>query len=578
MRGRLTQADRLLIRACFRAPGWGLLLVVGTVTATAAGLLVPAALATVANAVLAHRDSAPATIQLAVILLAGSMGSLSAALAAPGILARSSAWLGHRLFRHMISLGLHGQERFPAGDMTSRLLDGTQAAAGVGLNALNVVMSLVTSLAAIIALCLINWLLGSVFLVAAGPVVMMTRSSMRGMPGMYLRYQRAQGRIATRLSEALNGVRTIESSGTTDREIERILQPLPELAAAGREMWAAQRRVAWRSGLFFALTELAVLASAGWLIATGRLPASAWLAVAGYTTLALGVFESIDSVMEIAQSRAGAIRVSEVLETVPPGPPAGTARIGEAKGCLTLRNVTVRSGDHLILNGLDLHIPAGVTVAVVGRSGTGKTTLTALLGRLTEPDEGDVLLDGVPVSSLVSADLHRAVAYSFARPARLGTTVADDVGYGATPVARADIERAARAARADDFIRRLPAGYDTPLNQAPLSGGERQRLGIARALVRPARVLVLDDATSSLDTATEAQVNDALQELRVGRTTIVVAHRASTAARADTVIWLDEGRVRSMASHEQLWSDPAYRAIFRSDLAPAEQELLAAEQ
>jgi ATP-binding cassette subfamily B protein len=565
----LSQADRLLIRVCVRTPGWGLVLVTGMCTATAASLLTPASLTVVANAVVAHTDTGPATVRLAAVLLGGALGSLAAALAAPVILARSSAWLGHRLFRHMICLGMRGQQQFPAGDMTSRLLDGTQATAGVTLNALEVVMSLVTSLAAVTALWLVNWLLGAVFLLAAGPVIVVTQSSMRGMPGLYLRYQQAQGRIAARLTEALNGIRTIQSSGTIDREVERILRPLPELAAAGRETWAAQRRVTWRCGLCFALMELAVLTTAGWQIAIGRLSPGAWLAAAGYTTLALGVFTSIDAVMEIAHSRAGAVRVSEVLETRPVGPPGGTASLGAGRGCLTLRQVTVRSGGHLVLNGLNLHIPAGLTVAVVGRSGTGKSTLVATLGRLTEPDEGEILLDGIPVTSLAPAGLRRAVAYAFARPASLGTTIADDIGYGALPVARADIERAARMAGAGDFIRRLPGGYDTPLDQAPLSGGERQRLGIARALVRRARVLVLDDATSSLDTATEARINSALQELRAAQTTIIVAHRAATAARADAVVWLDDGRVRSMAPHEQLWRDPAYRAIFCGDASPA---------
>ena len=143
--------------------------------------------------------------------------------------------------------------------------------------------------------------------------------------------------------------------------------------------------------------------------------------------------------------------------------------------------------------------------------------------------------------------------------------MADHIGYGSRLISRADVERAARMARAHDFVRRLPDGYDTPMADAPLSGGERQRLGIARAIASDARVLVLDDATSSLDTATEAQVNDAIWELRAARTTLIVAHRAGTAARADTVIWLHEGRVRGRAPHERLWRDPAYRGIFSSE-------------
>ena len=379
---RFTRADRLLIRVGFRAPGWAVLLLAGMCAAAASSLLVPASLGTVVNTVITHRDATPATVRLAAILLAGALGSLAAGFAGPSILARSTAWLGRRLFGHVISLGMRGQADFPPGDMTSRLLDNIPAATDAALSALEIAMSLVTSLGAVAALWLTDWLLGVVFLVAAGPAVMMTRSSMRGAQDIFLRYQRAQGRIASGLSEALAGIRTIQSSGTTGLEVGRILRPLPELAAAGAAMWGVWRRVTWRASLCFALMELAVLATAGWEVAAGRLSPGGWLAAAGYTTLALGVFGSIDAIMGIAHSRAAAVRVTEVLETPPAGPGNGTARLGAGGGDLTFRHVTVRSGARRILDGLDLHIPAGVTVAVVGRSGTGKTTLAALVGRL----------------------------------------------------------------------------------------------------------------------------------------------------------------------------------------------------
>lgn len=538
------------------------MLVAGMSVTTVASLLVPASLATVINAVIAHRDAAPATARLAVFLIAGALGSLASGFAGPACFARSTAWLGHRLLRHIISLGARGQADFAPGDMTSRLLDSVPAAAAAGAGALELGMSLVTSLSAVAALWLTDWLLGAVFLLAVGPAVIMARSSVRGASEIFLRYERVLAQIATRLSEALGGIRTIASGGTADLEVERILRPLPELAAAGRATWQVQRRVAWRASLCFALMELAVLATAGWEVESGRLSAGAWLGAAGYTTLALGIFGAIDTLMGIAHSHAAAVRITEVLATQRPGHGTGTARLGNAAVPLTFRQVTVRSGGHLIHNKLDLHIPAGVTAAVVGRSGAGKSTLAALVGRLAEPDAGEVLLDGTAVASLLPSDLSRAVAYAFAQPACLGRTVADAIAYGSRSMTRADIERAARMARAHDFIQRLPLGYDTPMADAPLSGGERQRLGIARAFAADARVLVLDDATSSLDTATEAQVNEALSELRKGKTTLIVAHRAGTAARADTVVWLDAGRVRAMAPHWQLWRDPGYRAVF----------------
>ncbi len=207
-------------------------------------------------------------------------------------------------------------------------------------------------------------------------------------------------------------------------------------------------------------------------------------------------------------------------------------------------------------------MPEGSTLAVVGRSGAGKSLLAALAGRLADPDEGTVLLDGVPLPELDHDELRRAIGYAFERPALLGETVADTIGFGVRAVPPDRIRAGAAAARADTFIGRLPDGYATPCRSAPLSGGERQRLGLARVLARDSRLLVLDDALSSLDTVTEHQVVDALLRHSPGGSRVIVAHRVSTAARADTVAWLDGGRVRAVGTHALLWRERGYREVF----------------
>jgi ATP-binding cassette subfamily B protein len=205
---------------------------------------------------------------------------------------------------------------------------------------------------------------------------------------------------------------------------------------------------------------------------------------------------------------------------------------------------------------VDLEVPGGAAVAVVGRSGAGKSVLGALAGRLRDPDEGEVCLDGVSLAELSHAALRAAVGCAFERPVLVGANVADAIAPGA---AIGDVEAAARAVHAHEFVSRLPHGYRTELAAAPMSGGERQRLGLARAW-RAARLLVLDDATSSLDMVTELQISRTLTE--GDRTRLVVTHRRSTAARADLVVWLDRGRVRGVGSHASLWADPAYREVF----------------
>jgi ATP-binding cassette subfamily B protein len=265
-------------------------------------------------------------------------------------------------------------------------------------------------------------------------------------------------------------------------------------------------------------------------------------------------------VSQITRARAAAQRLVEILDQ----PPVqyGSDLLPDGHGRLELREVTVRSGADVVLDRLNLVVPAGAMIAVVGRSGSGKSLLAALVGRLVDPDEGELLLDGAPLRDIDRAELRRAVGYGFSRPALFGETVGDAIAFGhETPVPE-QVEEAARAARADGFIRLLPQAYATPLTQAPMSGGEIQRMGLARTFAHAGRVVVLDDVAASLDTVTEHHISRVLTGALGDRTRLIIAHRASTAARSDAVVWLDRGRVRAMAPHRELWQDPEYRVLF----------------
>ena len=201
---------------------------------------------------------------------------------------------------------------------------------------------------------------------------------------------------------------------------------------------------------------------------------------------------------------------------------------------------------------------------MVGRSGAGKSTLARLAGRLADPDAGAVLLDGTDLRELTRASLRDGVVYAFERPELLGDTPQDVIGFGFRRPGEAQIRAAARQAQAAAFIARLPGQLRTRLDGTALSGGEVQRLGLARAFAHAgtARLLVLDDATSSLDTVTETLIARAITSGLSGLTRLIVAHRETTAARADLVAWLDGGRIRALAPHAELRADREYLAIF----------------
>jgi ATP-binding cassette subfamily B protein len=396
-----------------------------------------------------------------------------------------------------------------------------------------------------------------VFVVGAPVLMLLLRAFTRDSSECVARYQRVQGRIAGALSEAIGGHRTIAAAGAAERTAARVLRELPELSREGHRMWRVQGRASAQAVAVAPLLQLGVLAVAGVLLGRGRLSVGEFLAASRYAVLAAGVGVLVGQVAELVRARAAAGRLEEVLAE--PATEYGARRLPPGQGRLELRGVTVRQGGRTVLDGVDLVVPAGTTLAVVGRSGAGKSLLSAVAGRLTDPDEGEVLLDGVPLPELDREELRRAVSHAFDRPALLGGSIEDTIAFGVPAPSPEQVREAALAARADPFVRRLPEGYATPCADAPLSGGEVQRLGLARAFAHPGRLIVLDDALSSLDTVTEHQITEALLCRTAGSTRLIVAHRASTAARADAVAWLDGGRVRAVGPHAELWRRAEYR-------------------
>ncbi|MEV4379720.1 ABC transporter ATP-binding protein [Streptosporangium sp. NPDC049644] len=536
-----------------------------TVAGSVTALALPAVLAGTVDAVVAGRNTLPATRNLALLLVGMTLLDIASVVAGAACVASAVVSLRMRLVGRLLAASAVEAARFPTGELVNRLVSNTATTAYVPVTLLRTAVGVITSAGGVVALFTIDWRVGTAFLAGVPLTLVVIRLLFTRMSGLYDDYQAAQGRLATRLTETLAGIRTVRAAGTVDREISRVLDPLPELSAAGQALWKVQSRSVWQLALMLPLIEVFVLGVAGFGVAEGRLEPGALLAAAGYTTLALAFVGQIESLMDVAYGRSAAQRVCQVLALPVLAP--GSVPLAAGPGTLSFRGVTVTREGGPLLDGIDLEIPAGAMTAVVGPSGAGKTTLALLAGRLADPDRGQVLLDGQILGEVDPASLRSAVAYAFERPALLGGDIASAIAYGNATSGIEEVRAAASAAHVDDVIRRLPAGYRTPAAEAPLSGGEIQRLGLARALLPRARLTILDDATSSLDTATEAQVTSALVEGMRGRTRLVIAHRPATAARADLVVWLEAGRIRAQGTHRELWRDPAYRALFASEPA-----------
>ncbi|WP_158581634.1 ABC transporter ATP-binding protein [Actinomadura spongiicola] len=536
-----------------------------TATRVGATLLVPVMLASAIDAVRADAGVGAAAARLAVVLAVATLADTLEDVLGSYCGSDITAWLRHRLVDRVLTLGAQGQRRFPTGDVLARLTESASAPAAFPVLLLSAAAALLTAVGAVTALALIDWWLAVVFALGVPPVVVALRVFVVKATEPFARYQRCQAAIVTRLLDARQGIRTIRASGTAGTEVHRILGPLPELRRAGLETWRVQGRVSRRLAMLAPLVQVIVIGVAGLRLATGDITTGQLVASASYVAMAVASASLFDTVVALLNCQVGAGRVDEILTTAPAvRPPERPVRLPDGPGRLVLRGVTVHAGGRAVLDGLDLDVPPGAAVAVAGASGSGKTVLVSTIGRLIDPDEGAVEIDGVPVAAVPLPALRRAVAYAFERPALLGATVHDTIAYARPDATRAEVRRAADIAAADAFVRALPNGYDTLLADAPMSGGELQRLGLARAALTDARIVVLDDATSSLDTATEAKVTRALRRILAGRTSLVVARRPATAARADLVAWLDGGRVRALAPHAELWHDPDYRAVFGS--------------
>ena len=386
------------------------------------------------------------------------------------------------------------------------------------------------------------------------------------------RSREAGSRLTAFVHQVLGAMPLVQVSGAAVRNRQLYAELAAESVSATRS--AAQRVQAY--ALVNGSATTAGMALVVWFggrqVMAGSMTVGALLVFIAYVRLLDKAARSLlDTYGRLRAAEAGIDRVLEILDAqdrvadAPHASPLPARRAGGGSGWLVFDNVTVgHETGRPVLRGLSLELRAGETLALVGSSGAGKTTLASLALRLVDPWQGRVLIDGQDLRLTKLASLRSEVATVLQDPFILPLSVADNIAYGRPDARREEIVAAAVAAHADGFVAELPAGYDTLLGEggAELSGGQRQRIAIARALLKNPRLLILDEPTSALDAETEALVMSALAQLMHGRTTLVIAHRLATVRHADRIALIDDGAVVEIGSHDELMARGGHYARF----------------
>ncbi len=380
---------------------------------------------------------------------------------------------------------------------------------------------------------------------------------------------RVWGEVTNVLADTIPGIRVVKAFAQETREATRF-------RTANRHNLAVNDKLNKVWSLFSPtvsfLTELGILVIyvfGIWMISKHNITVGVLSSFVLYANRFYGKLDSMSRIVSVTQKSASAAkRIFDILDHVSSVPePQQPVKVEKVRGDITLREVGFRYGNRAVNRGVNLEIKAGEMIGLVGHSGSGKSTLVNLICRFYDVAEGAILLDGVDIRNYAVSDYRRNIGLVLQEPFLFFGTIAENIAYGKPEATRAEIMKAARAAHAHDFILRLPQGYDSMVGERGqgLSGGERQRISIARALLIDPRILILDEATASVDSETEKEIQKALDNLVAGRTTIAIAHRLSTLQRANRLVVMDRGKVVEEGPHEELMArEGAYYRLYQA--------------
>jgi ABC-type multidrug transport system fused ATPase/permease subunit len=477
------------------------------------------------------------------------------------------------LYSHFVRLSFGFYDRNQTGQLMSRAtvdLQGVRFFLGYGL--IFFFQNVLTVVSVTIVLFFFEWRLALVVL-AVTPFIVTLAYRYSHVAHPTLRdVQQKLADVATVAEENIVGVHVVKAFAQEPAEEAKFR--VRNEALFGQTIKANRQRATYVPLLSFLplLAQAAVLLVGARMVANGSLPVGYYVSFNLYLALLVTPLRSLGMWVGQAQrATASGERIFQILdepEDVADRP--GAIELPEGDGAIRFEDVSFSYlPGRPVLEHLDLDVDAGRTVALIGHTGSGKTTVSSLVPRFYDVDSGRVLVDGVDVRDVKLASLRRSIGVITQDPFLFSTTVRDNIAFGLPELTDDEVERVARLAQAHEFVERLPQGYDTVIGERgiTLSGGQRQRIAIARALAVDPRILVLDDATASVDATTEAHIRAGLREVMQGRTTLIIAHRLSTIALADEVVVLDRGRVCARGTHDELVeTSSVYREIYEHGL------------